>query len=93
MRTVVTAEVENAAIRCFRCGEDLLRVEDVSGSAGEPSWVTVDGLRCCADFHGHDEYGLYAPVHSPEPDGDATVTADWDCPNFDAELASASGVG
>jgi len=61
---------------CYRCHEII---EEFSLTGGEPNmWKDSQGSVACAEWHGHDENGWYAPMHSPVDDKDQTVIRDSD---------------
>jgi hypothetical protein len=48
-----------AQATCARCADPI--------TAESTYWVDRSGSFCCSDYHGHDEHGVFAPIHDPSP--------------------------
>ena len=59
---------------CQRCGVPVKF--ECFADDDSPVYVDADGYYVCTDYHGHDEHGVYSPLHTLHPDDDSTVVTD-----------------
>jgi hypothetical protein len=76
----VTAQASIAAsksmVRCNRCNAHIQPYTNGPADDGTDMWVDSEGHLACMDYHGHDEHGIYVPLHNPNEDWDRTVVHD-----------------
>ena len=63
----------SSIMRCHRCRSRIEPYMHGPADDGTEMWVDSEGHLDCMDYHGHDEHGIYVPMHSPVEDWDRTV--------------------
>jgi hypothetical protein len=67
-------DLDETGAVCYRCRE-VIEPFSISGDIDD-AWKDSSGSVACANFHGHDEHGIYSPMHNPVDDNDSTVVPD-----------------